>query len=304
MQRRQKTGLLAVLLIASLALMPLPKGTREVGALFDMAHAPAFGLLALIAWIGIRPRSSRWPCGTAVLAWVGVILFGGTIEFIQGLTGRSPSWHDFLANGFGSGAALIWISIPESASRRVRLARLAAVAILFTIPSVPPILILTDSAIQRRERPILASFEQPLELSRWEFQGCRATRSRDHASDGAWCLRLALDHATYPAATLVWPLHDWSNYTALEFDTYLEPGPPVDLVVKIEDQEHDGRYADRFHRSLHLVPGPHHTRIALSDVERAPQGRKLDLTRVRRLQFFAVRLPATVTMSLDNIRLE
>jgi hypothetical protein len=284
--------------------MPLPTGPREVDALLDLAHAPCFGLLAWIAWIGIRHRWHRWPCGPALLTWTGVILFGAAIEFAQGLTGRTPSWQDLLANGLGSGAALIWVSIPGAGSPRTRLSRLATVAILFTFASVPPILILTDSVIQRREWPRLASFEQPLELSRWTFQGCRATRSRDHATDGTWCLRLALDQATYPGATLVWPLHDWSNYTALEFDTYLEPGPPLDLVVKIEDQEHDGRYADRFHRSLHLVPGPHHVRIVLSEVERAPLGRKLDLTRVRRLQFFAVDLPAAVSMSMDNVRLE
>jgi hypothetical protein len=284
--------------------MPLPSEGREAGAFLDLAHAPAFGVLTWAAWCGFRPRLPHWPLRRALAIWAAVVLVGAAIELLQGLTGRSPSWHDLLANGLGSGAALIGISTPRAASPRVRLSRLAAIVVLFAIPSVSPLLILTDSFIQLQERPRLASFEQPLELSRWEFDGCRATRSRNHATDGTWSLRLVMDRGTYPAATLAWPVRDWSAYTALEFDVYLESGPAVDLVLKIEDSAHDGRYADRFHRTVHLVPGPHRVRIPLSEVEEAPLGRKLDLARVRRLQVFAVHLPSTVTVYLDDVRLK
>ena len=88
-----------------------------------------------------------------------------------------------------------------------------------------------------------------------------------------------------------------------EFDTYLESGPGLDLVVKIMDSHDAGRYQDRFHRMVSLMPGPNHTRIALSDVERAPEGRLLDLRQIRRLQFFAVSPSEPRTLYFDNIRL-
>ena len=108
----------------------------------------------------------------------------------------------------------------------------------------------------------------------------------------------------YPGATLEWPARDWTGYHVLQFDTYLESGPGLDLVVKIEDLDHDGRYQ----RSLppdwsSLTPGPNRTRIALSEVERAPDGRRLDLRHIRRLQFFTVGPARPRTLFLDGIRL-
>jgi hypothetical protein len=52
-----------------------------------------------------------------------------------------------------------------------------------------------------------------------------------------------------------------------------------------------------------LEPGPHHIRIPLSEVERAPKGRNIDLRRVRRLEFFTETQPRPFTLFLDNIRL-
>ena len=77
----------------------------------------------------------------------------------------------------------------------------------------------------------------------------------------------------------------------------------MDLVVKIEDQLHNGRYEDRFHRLERLEPGPHHIRIPLSEVERAPKGRNIDLRRIRRLEFFTETQPRPFTLFLDIIRL-
>ena len=60
---------------------------------------------------------------------------------------------------------------------------------------------------------------------------------------------------------------------------------------------------DRYHRTVPLTPGPNHTRIALSEVERAPDGRRLDLRRIRRLQFFTVGPSGPRTLFFDGIRL-
>ena len=55
--------------------------------------------------------------------------------------------------------------------------------------------------------------------------------------------------------------------------------------------------------SVPLRPGPNRTRIALSEVERAPDGRRLDLRRIRRLQFFTVDPSGPRTLYFDGIRL-
>jgi len=168
---------------------------------------------------------------------------------------------------------------------------------------VMPALILVDSVMMRREEPVLASFESPLEMTRWGFGEAHATRSREHATAGAWSMKLDMDRGTYPGALLNWLIPDWSSYHALEWDTYLEPGPPLDLVVKIEDATHNGRYEDRFHGVVRLIPGPNHSRIELADVERGPRGRKLDLRRIRRLHLFTIRPRMPRTIYFDEIRL-
>src|SRR4029079_5453379 len=163
--------------------------------------------------------------------------------------------------------------------------------LLLVVASISPVLVLADSFIQVWNKPVLASFESDFELSRWEFGQSSGSRSSEHPTDGKWSLRLVLDRGKYAGATYAWPVHDWSTYCDLEFDAFVEHGPAMDLVIKIEDLKHNGRYEDRFHRVERLQPGPHHICIPLSEVERAPKRRKLDLKRVRRLEFFTESQP-------------
>jgi VanZ family protein len=63
-----------------------------------------FGLAAMATMVvGIRPR----------LAWaiLGVILFGGVLEILQGFTGRDPEVADFIANSMGAlgGLCAAWL---------------------------------------------------------------------------------------------------------------------------------------------------------------------------------------------------
>ncbi len=284
-------------------IVPMPGGRRELAALSDLAHAPIFGFLALLILRRLRSGRTGSPLRSSLVAWALAVALGVAIEILQGLTGRSASWHDVLADASGAGAFLTWKSTPRAASRGVRIGLYSAAAVVITLPSVPPLLLLTDVAIQVRDGPRLASFESPLELSRWEFQISRPSRSRSHATEGRWSLRVDMGRGGYPGATLEWPARDWKSYDELQFDTYLESGAELDLVVKIEDSHYDGRYGDRFHRTVSLMPGPNRTRIALSEVERAPDGRRLDLGRIRRLQFFTVGPAGPRTLFFDGIRL-
>ncbi len=294
--------LLAALVLGGM-LVPMPGQWREIHALSDLAHAPIFGFLTLIILRGLRSRWPGSPLRSSLVAWVMTVALGVAIEILQGQTGRSASWHDVLADASGAGAFLTWASTPRAASRGVRIGLYSAAAVLVALPSATPLLLLMDAAMQARDGPRLASFESPLEISRWEFQDSRPSRSTSHATEGRWSLRVDMGRGDYPGATLDWPAPDWRPYDRLEFDTYLESSPGLDLVVKIEDWRHDGRYGDRYHRKVRLRPGPNHTRIPLSEVERAPDKRRLDLGRIRRLQFFTVGPSGPRTLYFDGIRL-
>jgi VanZ family protein len=73
-----------------------------------------FGLASMATMvIGLRPR----------LAWaiLGIILFGGALEILQGLTGRDPDILDFVANSIGAftglGAAGMLLRLPLVGAR-------------------------------------------------------------------------------------------------------------------------------------------------------------------------------------------
>jgi len=68
-----------------------------------------FGLASMATMVlGMRAR----------LTWaiLGIILYGGTLEILQGFTGRDPEWMDFVANSIGAfcglGAAAVLLRLP------------------------------------------------------------------------------------------------------------------------------------------------------------------------------------------------
>src|SRR3954468_6462730 len=91
-RRTLKASLFAILVIIGM-LLPMPGEGREIHALCDLMHAPAAGLLAWLLLQGIRARLPGSPLRAALPTWAVVVSLGGPIEILQGLTGRSPSWH-------------------------------------------------------------------------------------------------------------------------------------------------------------------------------------------------------------------
>jgi len=150
---------------------------------------------------------------------------------------------------------------------------------------------------------MLGAFEHGMEMSRWSATDSRIQRTRAHASEGLWSLRVDLQPARYPGCSMEYPYEDWSGYEAIALDAFLDGPAPLDLIVKIEDAQHNDESYDRFERRVRLLPGMQRVRIALSDVAAAPRDRTMDLSRIARVQFFAVRLASPRTIFLDNIHL-
>jgi VanZ family protein len=89
-----------VILIAWGELTPSPPQLGGVFGWDKLEHFTAyFGLVSMATMmVGLRPR-----LGWAIL---GVILFGGALEILQGYTGRDPEVLDFVANSLGAIAGL------------------------------------------------------------------------------------------------------------------------------------------------------------------------------------------------------
>ena len=106
-----------VVLITWGELTPNPPDLGGIFVWDKMEHFTAYFGLASMATLmmGLKP----W------LAWafLGIILFGGALEILQGYTGRDPDILDFTANsigafaGLGVGALFLWLLDPLVGAR-------------------------------------------------------------------------------------------------------------------------------------------------------------------------------------------
>lgn len=93
-------GALGALVVAVLTLGPFQGLEQVVGLNDKAAHAIAFYGLAVMAFV-VMPARRRTDLAVMVLA------FGVAIEIVQGLTGRSASLTDLLADAAGVMAATL-----------------------------------------------------------------------------------------------------------------------------------------------------------------------------------------------------
>lgn len=93
-------GELLIVIVTVFSLVP-PSGEEPL--LPDkLVHFTAY--LVLGAWFVALLPQRRW------VAFAGVLLLGGTIEVLQGLTGyRQAEWFDLLANTLGAALALLLV---------------------------------------------------------------------------------------------------------------------------------------------------------------------------------------------------
>jgi VanZ family protein len=288
--------------ILALLLVPLPRD-RTLQAIGDLGHAPIFGLLALALYRQLRRRSGAPEWAAVGAAFALALGAGGLIELVQAAVGRRASLRDAAADAFGAAAALAWMfGVRAASARRRRLLAAASLGAL-GLASLEPVLNLVDTAAQRLEMPRLASFEQPLELSRWTFYGSQASRTAGYHTHGTRGLRLDLRPGDFPGATLVWPPPDWTAWQSLRVDVDLDTGDPIPLTVRVEDAWYRPRSADVFETVVPLSSGRHQICVALSDVVAGPGVRLLDLHRVARLELYVARLSQPRSLQLDYLRL-
>lgn len=279
-----------------LLLCPFSPSGRVAQALMNLCHAPLFAVLAATcswAFRGLR--------GGGV--WSGLLpfVFALSTEGLQHLVGRQASLRDLLANLLGILAGLLWMATPKRPLAAWAF-RIIAIGLLI-VGMASPVWTLADSIWQVMQLPVISSFESRLELSRWTAQNSQLQRVREHATEGFWSLRVDLDTAPFPGIALPEVPPDWTAYDALALDVMLESPERLALIVKITDQAHNWDYDDRFHLQVNVSPGLNSIRIPLRDIEHLPNGRRMDLRRMRMLQLFAIKPKAPARFYLDHIRL-
>ena len=118
-------------------------------------------------------------------------------------------------------------------------------------------------------------------------------------------LRFTATDDAYAGLSIREPPRDWRGYAALRF-AIANPGPtPIRVNVRIDDRPRDTAYEDRFNRERTVPAGAAVVwRITLADIERGPEGRRLDLSRIERVVVFLSTGSRGAAFDLASVRLE
>ncbi len=297
--RRAAPWWLLVAILAPLLFLGGPDfhSPRSFRLAWQLGHPLLF--FAVVAALASVPRLRGIPfLRLFALATALALVLGGAIELTQGLWGRERSLSDLRLDLLGAWAGAVW------AGRLVpwrRIAVLTAVlAPLLVLDLRPLVVALVDEYRARRSFPLLSGFHTDLEIQRWRADGRMTLVPAPGGADDR-VLRVTLAPAIYSGFRLQHFPRDWRGYHALRLRVFTEENQK--LTCRIHDVWHDQRHADRFNRSLVLAPGWNLVEIALAEVEAAPAGRAMDMSRVAEFGCFVVRPATAVVLQIAAVEL-
>lgn len=297
--------------LAALAILPSHQNTRRFDALLDAGHVPAYALFAVVAWWAIRSVrwfSDRW---TSVLAFGVAGLVGAGTELLQYFGPRNADLGDLGRDLAGAAAGLLLVAAATGIPFAARWARGVLAVLAFSIGAlalVPVGLVFRDYAARDAAFPMMLDFEARFELRFLELRDAwLAAVPRPEPFAGEHDEHAGL--VTYlpaglPALMLREVVADWSAYDRFVFEAVVPDTSGLELLVRIDDQAHGGRYGDRFDARFSLDPGHNRISIDLTDIERAPRSRAMDLRRMRSVTFFLDEPSERTRLYLDRVRLE
>ena len=229
--KRRLLKIAAVLLIWLALVWPIPQSfyNRLTLALSDFLHFPlAIFLFWLVA--GLVPSRRR--------AAAIVLIAAALMECVQPLLGRSASIADFAYAALGVIAAAMLFRIPKLKT---------AFALLCALALIPAGSVVWDQCSARRDFPLLAGFESPLEKGRWTLNGVSMNRVKFNSTQGEFAAEVSVREKDfdYPGLFLEDMPRDWSGAKALQFDIF-RPAPALrDFSVRIDDQKFNPAYRNR-----------------------------------------------------------
>jgi hypothetical protein len=280
---------LSLALVAGLLLIPIPSARhhRFLTAVLNFGHVPLF---AILAWIIFRVLGRSWTTlGTLMM----LVVVG---EWIQvWAPGRTPDWSD--AEHGLVGVAIAWLA--EWREKRT-LVRWALGGILLLLPMARLGPELADVVVGWREFPVLASFERSVQIERWKLHG--ASLRRVVLADGTAAGELRLnDQDEFPGAELVPVVADWRGWKTLCLE--FEIDQPTTLMVTIRDQRPANGYTERFNVEKKFEAGRHRWSWSLNEIEKAPGGKDLNLSKIDSINLFVDRSQRGTKINIVRVEL-
>jgi VanZ family protein len=300
---RRSSYLILLFAIAALLLfVPLPIPPTFAGRTIENAgHTPLFFIVTMAALFMLRdrPRLRGWRLYVAA----GVIGVGSGFlsEVVQRPLARDASWEDVGADALGAIGALAVYALFERRSALRGWHRLVAllVAVGCLAVYVSPIYVMARAYVHRNGQfPVIASFH-----SRTELYWTLSIGVRREIVDGALEVEFIADQT--PGLGFHEPVPDWRAFQSLVLDVENPAAEPLELGVRVHDEQHNWRYNDRFNRHFDVAAGERRTlKISLDDIRHGPRSRPMDMSRISNVTLYRDADTGSRRLRIHTIRLE
>lgn len=309
--RTNLASLLIYILIALLTTLLFVDGEvqqqhRLLKDIWDAGHLLLFGLPGYLYVKQASPGTAQRLIQAALIITACVVL-GIIIENLQTLIHREFSVQDIFNNVLGGLTGFCFALIALKQQPVFQRWLLVACIVLLAITGLRNFEIhLLDEIQMRMNFPQLSSFNNRLEITRWDQSNARLHLSKHYSSENRYSLEAEFLPGRYSTIYLQQFIRDWSQQQKLKLTIY-NPGEPVKIVLKIYDQRHIQNglpFSDRYNKSFHLKPGQNLLSIPLSEVSRAPENRLMDLHHVKEISLFTTSLKQPHKLYLTKISLD
>ena len=306
----------AVLLLLFLERFNLESTTIVLASLRNFGHLPLFGLLAVIVlWLLRFSFGKRIDIPIQyVIAWMGAVGIGALSEYMQISTQRDADIVDWLIDiaGVTSFLALHLTIDPWFVFRgnklRIRhriMLRFGAILIV-SVSAIPLLISYSAQSYRNTIFPVLYTFDSYFEQRYLDtgnadlhlvapppgWRGCESKVAE-----------IVFFPSKYPTVYCNGPFPDWDGYRVLTMDVFYPADDSLTLQVMIKDSL-KAPYHDRYNGQVQVRPGYNRVEIPLSDIEQAPEDRRLDLSSIAEICLFLVDPEQEIILYLDNLLLE
>lgn len=301
-----------IVLLAFVALffIPLPAESLWWREAINSSHTLLFFILSFVIYHSIvrRYRSpNKIIIGIVVL--FGGLLLGTVIEILQGLTQRESSLSDVYRDFYGISAALClvgFINVKGFHDKKLTAVIYMFVGIAFLLSGLMPLIKLSWHYIERDSAfPVIVDFNADWSSSFVRFNNAemiKVSAEDRNKPDGFYPVQFG--RGKYPGISVIEPEPDWSDYHELHVKIFSNDERNIDLILRVHDRQHNQDHDDRFNKKLLIRPGQNEFEIALSQIQRGPAHRQLDLKNIAGLILFASRPQQPVQIEIGNIYLE
>ncbi len=277
---------------------------RSVTQAWNLGHVIFFAALSVICWYHGQRFLPRKFSALVIMLLLLTLITGGLTELLQIFYQRTPDIGDIWRDCLGTLIATTFLLPVGRSMGTTNFRRFRALIIVLTLLTLIPLgKALVDETIARHQFPLLADFETPLELARWE----RGEKDHQLTRHGQSSLKILLTTEQYSGDSLLYFPSDWSHYSTLHFSVHSGAETPLTIVCRLHDRYHcksGNTYHDRFNRQLTCQPGWNDFAIPLKEIKNAPDDRKMDMTAIINLRLFTVKLTRPVIIHLDYFYLE